>query len=129
MQNILKAEYLTWRLILLKVRLAVPPTHSQRSWWYPRFLTNYLATAPLIRDMVCLRNEKRLPFNVFFVLFFILQDILSYHKRSHQRLSPGLYLGYLKLCSSVDQIKVLVTQKLPNILCHVKIRENNNVSK
>ncbi|KAG5203839.1 hypothetical protein JEQ12_003422 [Ovis aries] len=58
-----------------------------------------------------------------------LQDILSYHKRSHQRLSPGLYLGYLKLCSSVDQIKVLVTQKLPNILCHVKIRENYNISK
>jgi hypothetical protein len=58
-----------------------------------------------------------------------LQDILSYHKRSHQRLSPGLYLGYLKLCSSVDQIKVLVTQKLPNILCHVKIRENHNISK
>ncbi|XP_031323955.2 ankyrin repeat and fibronectin type-III domain-containing protein 1 [Camelus dromedarius] len=63
------------------------------------------------------------------ILLITIQDILSYHKRSHQRLSPGLYLGYLKLCSSVDQIKVLVTQKLPNILCHVKIRENNNISK
>uniref|UniRef100_A0A5F9CBC0 Ankyrin repeat and fibronectin type III domain containing 1 n=1 Tax=Oryctolagus cuniculus TaxID=9986 RepID=A0A5F9CBC0_RABIT len=63
------------------------------------------------------------------ILLITVQDILFYHKRSHQRLSPGLYLGYLKLCSSVDQIKVLVTQKLPNILCHVKIRENNNISK
>ncbi|KAH0513418.1 Ankyrin repeat and fibronectin type-III domain-containing protein 1, partial [Microtus ochrogaster] len=63
------------------------------------------------------------------ILLITIQDILSYHKRSHQRLSPGLYLGYLKLCSSVDQIKVLVTQKLPNILCHVKIRENSNISK
>ncbi|KAM7231455.1 hypothetical protein CapIbe_016216 [Capra ibex] len=63
------------------------------------------------------------------ILLITIQDILSYHKRSHQRLSPGLYLGYLKLCSSVDQIKVLVTQKLPNILCHVKIRENYNISK
>uniref|UniRef100_A0A8C6N563 Ankyrin-repeat and fibronectin type III domain containing 1 n=1 Tax=Mus spicilegus TaxID=10103 RepID=A0A8C6N563_MUSSI len=63
------------------------------------------------------------------ILLITIQDILSYHKRSHQRLSPGLYLGYLKLCSSVDQIKVLVTQKLPNILCHVKIRENHNISK
>ncbi|KAL2765284.1 ankyrin repeat and fibronectin type-III domain-containing protein 1 isoform 1 [Daubentonia madagascariensis] len=63
------------------------------------------------------------------ILLITIQDILSYHKRSHQRLSPGLYLGYLKLCSSVDQIKVLVTQKLPNILCHVKIRENNNISR
>ncbi|XP_040100221.1 ankyrin repeat and fibronectin type-III domain-containing protein 1 [Oryx dammah] len=63
------------------------------------------------------------------ILLITIQDILSYHKRSHQRLSPGLYLGYLKLCSSVDQIKVLVTQKLPNVLCHVKIRENYNISK
>ncbi|GAB1296658.1 Ankyrin-repeat and fibronectin type III domain-containing 1 [Apodemus speciosus] len=63
------------------------------------------------------------------ILLITIQDILSYHKRSHQRLSPGLYLGYLKLCSSVDQIKVLVTQRLPNILCHVKIRENHNISK
>ena len=62
-------------------------------------------------------------------LFLLKQDILSYHKRSQQRLPPGLYLGYLKLCSSVDQIKVLVLQKLPNVLCHVKIRDNSNVSK
>nr|XP_020847623.1 ankyrin repeat and fibronectin type-III domain-containing protein 1 isoform X4 [Phascolarctos cinereus] len=63
------------------------------------------------------------------ILVITIQDILSYQKRSQQRLPPGLYLGYLKLCSSVDQIKVLVTQKLPNILCHVKIRDNSNVSK
>lgn len=66
----------------------------------------------------------------FYVRLFPLnQDILSYHKRSQQRLPSGLYLGYLKLCSSVDQIKVLVLQKLPNVLCHVKIRDNSNVSK
>ncbi|KAJ7397676.1 Ankyrin repeat and fibronectin type-III domain-containing protein 1 [Pitangus sulphuratus] len=63
------------------------------------------------------------------ILLITIQDILSYHKRSQQRLPPGLYLGYLKLCSSVDQIKVLVLQKLPNVLCHVKIRDNSNVSK
>uniref|UniRef100_H9GES2 Uncharacterized protein n=1 Tax=Anolis carolinensis TaxID=28377 RepID=H9GES2_ANOCA len=63
------------------------------------------------------------------ILLITIQDILSYHRRSQQRLAPGLYLGYLKLCSSVDQIKVLVLQKLPNILCHVKIRDNSNVSK
>ncbi|OXB58371.1 hypothetical protein ASZ78_005986 [Callipepla squamata] len=62
------------------------------------------------------------------ILLITIQDILSYHKRSQQRLPPGLYLGYLKLCSSVDQIKVLVLQKLPNVLCHVKIRDNSNVS-
>ncbi|XP_053157907.1 ankyrin repeat and fibronectin type-III domain-containing protein 1 isoform X2 [Hemicordylus capensis] len=63
------------------------------------------------------------------ILLITIQDSLSYHRRSQQRLSPGLYLGYLKLSSSVDQIKVLVLQKLPNILCHVKIRDNSNVSK
>ncbi|XP_064006586.1 ankyrin repeat and fibronectin type-III domain-containing protein 1 isoform X2 [Pogoniulus pusillus] len=63
------------------------------------------------------------------ILLITIQDILSYHKRSQQRLPPGLYLGYLKLCSSVDQIKVLVLQKLPNVLCHVKVRDNSNVSK
>lgn len=65
----------------------------------------------------------------FSPVFLSKQDILSYHKRSQQRLPPGLYLGYLKLCSSVDQIKVLVLQKLPNVLCHVKIRDNSNVSR
>lgn len=124
--------YLTCRIILQKVRLVIPPTHPQRLWWYLRFRTVLFTIAPLIHDMAHLKKEKvlRLPFKLFLAfVFFTLQDILSYHKRSHQRLSPGLYLGYLKLCSSVDQIKVLVTQKLPNILCHVKIRENNNISK
>ncbi|XP_072259420.1 ankyrin repeat and fibronectin type-III domain-containing protein 1 [Pyxicephalus adspersus] len=63
------------------------------------------------------------------ILLITIQEILNYHKRSQQRLSPGLYLGYLKLCSSVDQIKVLVSQRVPNMLCHVKIRDNSNISK
>ncbi|XP_063817349.1 ankyrin repeat and fibronectin type-III domain-containing protein 1 isoform X2 [Pseudophryne corroboree] len=63
------------------------------------------------------------------ILLITIQEILNFQKRSQQRLSPGLYLGYLKLSSSVDQIKVLVTQRLPNMLCHVKIRDNSNVSK
>ncbi|XP_069511039.1 ankyrin repeat and fibronectin type-III domain-containing protein 1 [Ambystoma mexicanum] len=63
------------------------------------------------------------------ILLITIQDILNYQKRSQQRLLPGLYLGYLKLSSSVDQIKVLVSQRLPNVLCHAKIRENGNVSK
>ncbi|XP_041076300.1 ankyrin repeat and fibronectin type-III domain-containing protein 1 isoform X2 [Polyodon spathula] len=63
------------------------------------------------------------------VLLITIQDVLSYQRRCQHRLSPGLYLGYLKLCSSVDQIKVLVPQKLPNVLCHSKIRDNCNVSR
>ncbi|XP_078466903.1 ankyrin repeat and fibronectin type-III domain-containing protein 1 [Lampetra planeri] len=62
-------------------------------------------------------------------LIITLQEKLSYQRMSSQLLEPGLYLGYLKLCSSVEQIKVLVTQKMPNMLCHSKIRDNPNVSR
>ncbi|KAG9350293.1 hypothetical protein JZ751_026647 [Albula glossodonta] len=63
------------------------------------------------------------------ILLITIQDILAYQRRSQHRLSPGLYLGYLKLSSSVDQIKVLVPQRVPNMLCHFKIRDNWNVSR
>ncbi|CDQ58747.1 unnamed protein product [Oncorhynchus mykiss] len=62
-------------------------------------------------------------------LLITLHEKLAYHRRSRKLLSPGLYLGYLKLCSSVDQIRALVPQKLPNVLCHAKIRDNCNVSR
>ncbi|XP_028287886.1 ankyrin repeat and fibronectin type-III domain-containing protein 1 [Parambassis ranga] len=63
------------------------------------------------------------------ILIITLQDILVYQRRSTHRLAPGLYLGYLKLSSSVDQIKVLVSQRTPNMLCHTRIRDNANVSR
>ncbi|KAI4878931.1 hypothetical protein NFI96_017667 [Prochilodus magdalenae] len=63
------------------------------------------------------------------ILLITIQDILAYQRRSQHRLSPGLYLGYLKLSSSVDQIKVLVPQRTPNMLCHARIRDNWNVSR
>ncbi|KAM4631720.1 ankyrin repeat and fibronectin type-III domain-containing protein 1-like isoform 2-T2 [Discoglossus pictus] len=67
--------------------------------------------------------------NALDVLLMTLHEKLTYHRRSSQALPPGLYLGYLKLCSAVDQIRVLVPERLPNILCHVKIRANANVSR
>ncbi|XP_067344144.1 ankyrin repeat and fibronectin type-III domain-containing protein 1 isoform X1 [Channa argus] len=63
------------------------------------------------------------------ILIITMQDILAYQRRSTHRLASGLYLGYLKLSSSVDQIKVLVSQRNPNMLCHTRIRENANVSR
>ncbi|XP_078388162.1 ankyrin repeat and fibronectin type-III domain-containing protein 1-like isoform X2 [Cetorhinus maximus] len=68
-------------------------------------------------------------FTALDLLFMTLKDKLDYHLRINQTLPPGLYLGYLKLCSSVDQIKVLVPYRVPNILCHTKIRDNKNVSR
>ncbi|CAG5907725.1 unnamed protein product [Menidia menidia] len=63
------------------------------------------------------------------MLLITLHEKLAYHRRSRKLLPPGLYLGYLKLCTSVEQIRALVPQKLPNILCHTKIRDNGNVSR
>ncbi|XP_043082106.1 ankyrin repeat and fibronectin type-III domain-containing protein 1 [Puntigrus tetrazona] len=60
---------------------------------------------------------------------FTLREKLAYHRRSRKCLSPGLYLGYLKLYTSVDQIRMLVSHKHPNVLCHVKIRDNGHVSR
>ncbi|XP_058255126.1 ankyrin repeat and fibronectin type-III domain-containing protein 1 isoform X1 [Hemibagrus wyckioides] len=62
-------------------------------------------------------------------LLITLHEKLVYHKRSRKMLSPGLYLGYMKLSSSVEQIRVLVPQKIPNVFCHVKIRDNSHVSR
>ncbi|KAG5262387.1 hypothetical protein AALO_G00274610, partial [Alosa alosa] len=63
------------------------------------------------------------------MLLITLHEKLAYHRRSRKVLSPGLYLGYLKLFSTVEQIRVLVPQKIPNVLCYVKIRDNSNVSR
>lgn len=63
------------------------------------------------------------------ILIITIQDLLAYQRRSSHLLVPGLYLGYLKLSSSVDQIRVLVSQRTPNMLCHTRIRDNANVSR
>lgn len=44
------------------------------------------------------------------------------------RLSKGLYLTYLKMQSSVDQIQIVVPTKTPNMLPHCKIRDNSHIS-
>ncbi|MBN3315090.1 ANKF1 protein, partial [Atractosteus spatula] len=58
-----------------------------------------------------------------------LKEKLCYHRRSVQTAQPGLYVGVLKLCSSVDQIRVLVPHKLPNLLYHARVRHNPHVSR
>ncbi|KAF7651910.1 hypothetical protein LDENG_00103890 [Lucifuga dentata] len=58
-----------------------------------------------------------------------LQEKLSFHRHSIQWAQPGLYMGILKLCSSVDQIRVLVPQRLPNLLCHTRVRHNAHVTR
>lgn len=66
--------------------------------------------------------------NVGELLMASIQEQITYHQVSSIRLSRGLYLGYLKMRSSVDLIQVVVPSKAPNVLPHCKIRDNPHVS-
>ncbi len=59
----------------------------------------------------------------------MLPEMIEYHQASCTLLPRGLYLGYLKLKSSVDLIKIMVPEKTPNVVPNIKIRECPNVSK
>ncbi|PSN43050.1 hypothetical protein C0J52_23158 [Blattella germanica] len=62
------------------------------------------------------------------LLMASIQEQITYHQVSSIRLNRGLYLGYLKMRSSVDLIQVVVPSKAPNVLPHCKIRDNPHVS-
>ncbi|TWW69369.1 ankyrin repeat and fibronectin type-III domain-containing protein 1-like [Takifugu flavidus] len=63
------------------------------------------------------------------MLYEQLKEKISFHRHSTQWAQPGLYVGILKLCSTVEQIRVLVPQRLPNLLCHTRVRLNAHVSR
>ncbi|XP_053661268.1 uncharacterized protein LOC128710247 [Anopheles marshallii] len=62
------------------------------------------------------------------ILMNSIQEQINYHQVSNIRLSRGLYVGYLKMQSSVDVIQVVVPVKAPNVLPHCKIRDNPHIS-
>ncbi|XP_072299796.1 ankyrin repeat and fibronectin type-III domain-containing protein 1 isoform X2 [Eucyclogobius newberryi] len=79
------------------------------------------------------KNRSRTPLlpepTAMDMLYEQLKEKLSYHRHSTQWAQPGLYVGILKLYSSVEQIRVLVPQKLPNLLCHTRVRHNAHVTR
>ncbi|KAK6643358.1 hypothetical protein RUM43_004863 [Polyplax serrata] len=66
--------------------------------------------------------------NVGELLMASIQSQIAYHRMTNLKLSKGLYLGYLKMKSSVDLIQIIVPTKTPNVLPHCKIRNNPHVS-
>ncbi|XP_045027299.1 uncharacterized protein LOC116919246 isoform X4 [Daphnia magna] len=62
------------------------------------------------------------------LLLASLQEQINFMQVSNKPLPRGLYLGYLKMKSSVDLIRVLVPKDAPNLLPHAKIRDNPWVS-
>lgn len=55
--------------------------------------------------------------------------MILYNQVSGVALPRGLYLGYVKLQASVEVLRVMVPNKTPNCVPHVKIRDMPNVSK
>jgi ankyrin repeat and fibronectin type-III domain-containing protein 1 len=60
-----------------------------------------------------------------------LQQILDFsqYNKNEKPLSKGLYLAYLKIQSSIDAIKILVSNQRPYFLPYTKISHNPNISK
>ncbi|KAM7386425.1 hypothetical protein PAMA_009172 [Pampus argenteus] len=79
------------------------------------------------------KNRSRTPLlpepTAMDMLYEQLKDKMSFHRHSIQWTQSGLYVGILKLWSSVEQIRVLVPQRLPNLLCHTRVRNNAHVSR
>ncbi|CAL4068026.1 unnamed protein product, partial [Meganyctiphanes norvegica] len=63
------------------------------------------------------------------LLLSSLEDAIQYNQVSRVPLRRGLYLGYLKLQSSVDLLQVVVPESTPNMYPHVKIRDNPHISR
>ncbi|KAM7372350.1 hypothetical protein PAMP_009526 [Pampus punctatissimus] len=79
------------------------------------------------------KNRSRTPLlpepTAMDMLYEQLKEKMYFHRHSIQWTQSGLYVGILKLWSSVEQIRVLVPQRLPNLLCHTRVRNNAHVSR
>ncbi|KAL4708693.1 hypothetical protein ACJJTC_017372 [Scirpophaga incertulas] len=62
------------------------------------------------------------------LLLASVRDQLHYHQVSRVQLSRGLYLGYLKLQSSVEVVRVVAPTRAPNVPPHTRVRDNPHVS-
>lgn len=62
------------------------------------------------------------------ILLSGIHEQINYYYASNLKLTRGLYLGYLKMHSSFDTIQVVVPRKTPNVLPHVRVRENPHIS-
>ena len=55
--------------------------------------------------------------------------MICYHKACNNPLPRGLYLGFVKLKTSVDTMSIVVPQHNPNVMPHIKVRDNPHVSR
>ncbi|KAM3959207.1 LOW QUALITY PROTEIN: ankyrin repeat and fibronectin type III domain containing protein wide awake [Aphomia sociella] len=62
------------------------------------------------------------------LLMASVYDQIAYHQVSRVQLPRGLYLGYLKLQSSVEVVRIVVPARTPNVPPHTRVRDNPHVS-
>ncbi len=61
------------------------------------------------------------------IILASIQNQIEFHETAYAKLSKGLYIGYLKMHCSMEQMHVVVPMKSPNVLPHQKIRDNPHV--
>ncbi|KAL9894742.1 ankyrin repeat and fibronectin type III domain containing protein wide awake isoform 2-T2 [Glossina fuscipes fuscipes] len=86
--------------------------------------SRWLPINKLQKKLIALHEE----YNINEIIISSINDEIQYHQAALQRLNPGLYLGYLKLQCSMDQIQVVVPVKTPNVLPHCRVRENSHIT-
>ncbi|CAG4937103.1 unnamed protein product [Parnassius apollo] len=62
------------------------------------------------------------------LLMASVHDQIAYHQVSRVQLPRGLYLGYLKLQSSVEVVRIVAPARTPNVPPHTRVRDNPHVS-
>lgn len=58
-----------------------------------------------------------------------VEELVNCHRRSRVKLPKGLYLGYLKLRTSMDVLSIIVPNIHTNVLPYVKIQDVPNLTK
>nr|XP_026498998.1 uncharacterized protein LOC113402867 [Vanessa tameamea] len=62
------------------------------------------------------------------LLMASVHEQIAYHQVSRDQLPRGLYLGYLKLQSSVEVVRIVAPARTPNVPPHTRVRDNPHVS-
>uniref|UniRef100_A0A5S6QKK8 Fibronectin type-III domain-containing protein n=1 Tax=Trichuris muris TaxID=70415 RepID=A0A5S6QKK8_TRIMR len=77
------------------------------------------------RLSVCVGKEE----TVDRVLLKSVEECVSYHRRSTIKLEDGLYVGYVKLESSLNEMRILSAESPSNVIPFVRVRRNAHISR
>ncbi|XP_065338459.1 ankyrin repeat and fibronectin type-III domain-containing protein 1 isoform X3 [Cloeon dipterum] len=87
----------------------------------------WLSLSKIQRRLPSVQTTPEDPPTASDTLMTSIPEIIQYNQLSSTKLARGLYMGYLKLRSSVDLIQILVSNRAPNVLPHCKVRDNPHV--